>query len=149
MSSQLKLQIEAEVKDAMRARAKQRLGVLRLTMAELKRVEIDERIELDDDRVLVILDKMSKQRRDSLTQYEAAGRDDLAAQESFELTLLKEFMPEQLSSDELKSLVDDAMKEVGASTIRDMGKVMGILKPKVQGRADMGEVGGLVKAALA
>ncbi len=148
MSSEIKIRIEAAVKDAMRARDKQRLGVLRLTMSEFKKIEVDERIELDDQRVLTILDKMSKQRRDSLTQYEAAGRDDLADQESYELALLKEFMPEPLSSDELASLVKSAIEESGAASIKDMGKVMGLIKPKVQGRADMGEVGSLVKKQL-
>lgn len=148
MSSDIKLQIDAEVKSAMRARDKQRLGVLRLTMSELKKVEVDERIELDDQRVLAILDKMTKQRKDSLSQYTSAGRDDLAAQESFELEVLKEFMPEQLSAPELKTLVDAAIAEAGATSVRDMGKVMGILKAQVQGRADMGEVGSLVKADL-
>ncbi len=148
MSSEIKTRIEAAVKDAMRAREKQRLGVLRLTMSEFKKIEVDERIELDDARVLTILDKMSKQRRDSLSQYEAAGREDLAAQESYELDLLKEFLPEQLSSDELESLVKNAIEELGAASIKDMGKVMGLLRPKVQGRADMGEVGSLVKKQL-
>jgi uncharacterized protein YqeY len=148
MSSDIKLQIDTEVKNAMRARDKQRLGVLRLTMSELKKIEVDERIELDDQRVLAILDKMSKQRKDSLSQYTSAGRDDLAAQESFELEVLKEFMPEQLSAAELKALVDAAITETGATSLRDMGKVMGILKPQVQGRADMGDVGSLVKADL-
>jgi len=148
MSSDTKLQIEAEVKDAMRARDKQRLGVLRLIMSEFKRVEVDERIELEDPRVLVILDKMSKQRKDSLTQFEAAGRDDLVAQESFELDILKEFMPQQLSLEEVKSIVEAVILELGATSIQDMGKVMGMLKPKVQGRADMAEIGSLVKASL-
>ncbi len=148
MSSSIKLQIDTEVKNAMRARDKQRLGVLRLTMSEFKKVEVDERIELDDLRVLSILDKMSKQRRDSLSQFASAGRDDLVAQESFELDVLKEFMPEPLSATELKSIVDAAIAEVGATSIREMGKVMEILKPRVQGRADMGEVGSLVKADL-
>lgn len=148
MSSDTKLQIEAEVKNAMRARDKQRLGVLRLIMSEFKRVEVDERIELEDSRVLVILDKMSKQRKDSLAQFEAAGRDDLVAQESFELDVLREFMPQQLSLEEVKSIVEAAISEVGATSIQDMGKVMGMLKPRVQGRADMAEIGSLVKASL-
>ena len=148
MSSDTKLQIEAEVKDAMRARDKQRLGVLRLIMSEFKRVEVDERIELEDPRVLVILDKMSKQRKDSLTQFEAAGRADLVAQESFELDILKEFMPQQLSLEEVKSIVEAVISELGVTSIRDMGKVMGMLKLKVQGRADMAEIGSLVKASL-
>ena len=148
MSSDIKLQIEAEVKNAMRARDKKRLGVLRLIMSEFKRVEVDERIELEDARVLAILDKMSKQRKDSLAQFEAAARDDLVAQESFELDILKEFMPRQLSAEEVKSIVEAVISEVGATSIRDMGKVMGMLKLKVQGRADMGEIGSLVKVSL-
>ncbi len=148
MSSDTKLQIEAEVKNAMRARDKQRLGVLRLIMSEFKRVEVDERIELEDSRVLVILDKMLKQRKDSLSQFEAAGRDDLVAQESFELDILREFMPQQLSTEEVKSIVEAVISELGATSIKDMGKVMGILKPRVQGRADMAEIGSLVKASL-
>ena len=117
-------------------------------MAEFKRIEVDERIELDDARVLGIFDKMSKQRKDSLGQFQSAGRDDLADQESFELEILKEFMPEQLSSTELSSIVEATIRESGASSIKDMGKVMGIVKPLVQGRADMGEIGKLVKANL-
>lgn len=148
MSSELKLRIDSEVKDAMRARDKQRLGVLRLIMSELKRVEVDERIELDEPRILAILDKMSKQRKDSLGQYQAAGRKDLVDQEAFELDVLKEFMPEPISSAELAELVKAAVTESGATSIREMGKVMGLLKGKVQGRADMGEVGALVKAQL-
>jgi len=148
MSSDTKLQIEAEVKNAMRARDKQRLGVLRLIMSEFKRVEVDERIELEDSRVLVILDKMLKQRKDSLSQFEAAGRDDLVAQESFELDILREFMPQQLSTEEVKSIVEAVISELGATSIKDMGKIMGILKPRVQGRADMAEIGSLVKASL-
>jgi uncharacterized protein len=148
MSSEIKRQVESEVKDAMRAREKQRLGALRLIMAEFKRIEVDERIELDDQRVLVVFDKMSKQRKDSLSQYQDAGRDDLADQESFELDILKEFMPPQLSDDEVRQIVEAAISEVGATSIKDMGKVMGKIKPKVQGQADMGVVGALVKAQL-
>ncbi len=148
MSSDIKLQIEAEVKTAMRARDKQRLGVLRLVMSEFKKIEVDERIELDDSRVLTILDKMTKQRKDSLTQFEAAGRDDLVDQESFELDLLREFMPQPLSPQEVSSIVEDTIAEAGATSIKDMGKVMGPLKARVQGRADMGEIGALVKAKL-
>ncbi len=148
MSSDIKLQIEAEVKAAMRARYKQRLGVLRLVMSEFKKIEVDERIELDDSRVLTILDKMTKQRKDSLTQFEAAGRDDLVDQESFELDLLREFMPQPLSPQEVSSIVEDTIAEAGATSIKDMGKVMGTLKARVQGRADMGEIGALVKAKL-
>lgn len=132
----------------MRARDKQRLGALRLIAAEFKRVEVDERIELDDTRVLSIFDKMTKQRKDSLSQFQAAGRDDLADQEAFELDLLREFMPEALDEAAVDALIVDAVAETGATTIRDMGNVMGVLRPKVQGRADMGQVSALVKARL-
>ncbi len=148
MTSPIKLQIEAEVKDAMRARAKERLGALRLIMSEAKRVEVDERIELDDERMLVILDKMVKQRPDSLAQYKSAGRDDLAAQEQMELDILQEFMPEQLSEEAIVALVDEIVAATGASGMQDMGKVMGLIKARVQGQADMGQVGQLVKARL-
>jgi len=132
----------------MRARDKQRLGTLRLISAEFKRVEVDERIELDDTRVLSILDKMTKQRRDSLAQYASAGRTDLAEQEQFELDIIAEFMPEQMTETEIATLVEEAVASVGAESIRDMGKVMGALKGRVQGRADMSVVGALVKAKL-
>ncbi len=132
----------------MRARDKQRLGTLRLISAEFKKVEVDERIELDDPRVLAILDKMTKQRRDSLSQYQSAGRTDLAEQEQFELNVISEFMPEQMTEAEIAVLVDEAVASVGAESIRDMGKVMGALKSQVQGRADMSVVGELVKAKL-
>lgn len=133
----------------MRARDKQRLGTLRLISAEFKKVEVDERIELDDPRVLTILDKMTKQRRDSLSQYESAGRTDLAEQEQFELDVISQFMPEQMTEAEIAALVYEAVASVGAESIRDMGKVMGALKSQVQGRADMSVVGELVKAKLA
>ena len=132
----------------MRARDKQRLGTLRLISAEFKKVEVDERIELDDPRVLAILDKMTKQRRDSLSQYQSAGRTDLAEQEQFELNVISEFMPEQITEAEIAALVDEAVASVGAESIRDMGKVMGALKSQIQGRADMSVVGELVKAKL-
>lgn len=146
--SKIKERVDGAVKDAMRARDKQRVGALRMISAEFKRVEVDERIELDDQRCLAILDKMTKQRRDSLAQYESAGRQDLVDQEQFELDLIAEFMPEALSDDELDSLVAASIDEAGATSMKDMGQVMGILKPQVQGRADMGEVSKLVKQAL-
>jgi uncharacterized protein YqeY len=124
VSSKIQTQIAEEVKTAMRARDKQRLGTLRLISAEFKKVEVDERIELDDPRVLAILDKMTKQRRDSLSQYESAGRTDLAEQEQFELDVISEFMPEQMTEAEIAVLVDEAVASVGAESIRDMGKVM-------------------------
>ena len=140
--------VTAEVKVAMKARDKPRLGALRLIMADFKRIEVDERIELDDERVLVILDKMTKQRKDSLTQFENAGREDLANQEALEIAVIAEFLPGQLSDDEVSSLVKAAIAETGAASMQDMGRVMAIVKPQVQGKADMGAVSGLVKAQL-
>ena len=148
MSEPIYQRVSAEVKVAMKARAKARLGALRLVMAEFKRVEVDERIELDDERVLVILDKMTKQRKDSLKQFTDAGREDLANQEAMEIAVIGEFLPEQLSDEEVSDLVKAAVKETGASSMQDMGKVMAIVKPRVQGRADMGVVSSLVKTQL-
>jgi uncharacterized protein YqeY len=147
-TSELKPRIESSVKDAMRAREKQRLGVLRLVMSELKRVEIDERIELDDERIISILVKMSKQRKDSLTQYIDAGRQDLADQEQYELDLLQEFLPVALDEAAIAALIDAAIAQTGASSMKDMGKVMGVLKPQVQGRADVGALSATIKAKL-
>ena len=146
--SEIKQRIDAAVKDAMRARDKQRLGVLRLTMAEFKRIEVDERIELDDERVLAVLDKMTKQRIDSLTQFEKAGRDDLASQEAFEIALIKEFLPEPLSEAEITQLIDAAIETAEASSMQAMGQVMALLRPQMQGRADIGKVSALVKGRL-
>ena len=140
--------VTAEVKVAMKARDKPRLGALRLIMADFKKIEVDERIELDDKRVLVILDKMTKQRKDSLKQFEDAGREDLANQEALEIAVIAEFLPEQLSDDEVSGLVKAAIAETGAGSMQDMGKVMAIVKPQIQGKADMGVVSGLVKAEL-
>jgi len=140
--------VTAEVKVAMKARDKARLGALRLIMADFKRIEVDERIELDDERVLVILDKMTKQRKDSLKQFEDAGREDLANQEALEIAVIAEFLPDQLSDDEVSGLVKAAIAETGAASMQDMGKVMAIVKPLIQGKADMGAVSGLVKAQL-
>jgi uncharacterized protein YqeY len=148
MTSPIQDKIQEAVKDAMRARDKQRVGALRLVTAEFKKVEVDERIELDDTRVLQVLDKMVKQRKDSLEQYEKAGREDLVAQEAFELDLIKEFMPEGLDEVVITALVQEAIAETGASSMKDMGSVMGVLRPRVQGRADMGQVSALVKAQL-
>ena len=146
--SNIKTRLTDAMKDAMRAQDKQRLGAVRLALSELKRVEVDERIELDDARVLTILDKMLKQRRDSLSQYQAANRQDLADQEAFEIKVLQEFMPSQLSEDELTALITAAIAETDAKTVQDMGKVMGKVKPQAQGRADMGVVGQMIKARL-
>ena len=144
----LKIRITAEMKAAMRAKDKPRLGTIRLIQAEIKRIEVDERIDLDDTRVLAILDKMSKQRRDSLSQFKDAGRDDLAEQEQLELDVIAEFLPAALSDEELQALIDQAVADSGAQAMSDMGKVMGILKPLVQGRADMGAVSKQIKARL-
>ena len=141
-------QVKAAVKSAMRAKQKERLSALRLITAEFKRVEVDERIDVDDARALSILDKMTKQRRDSIAQYQEAGRDELAAREQFEIDVLSEFLPEALSDDELSQLVADAIAQSGATSMQAMGSVMGILKPQVQGRADMAQVSRLVKAQL-
>ena len=148
MPEPIYLRVTAEVKLAMKARDKPRLGALRLIMADFKRIEVDERIELDDERVLVILDKMTKQRKDSFTQFEDAGREDLANQEALEIAVIAEFLPDQLSDDEVSGLVKAAIAETGAASMQDMGRVMAIVKPQVQGKADMGAVSGLVKAQL-
>lgn len=140
--------VKEAVKAAMRAKEKERLQALRSITAEFKRVEVDERIEIDEARALAILDKMTKQRRDSLAQYQAAGRDELAAVEQFEIDVINEFLPEALSEAELAKLVADAVAQSGAASMQDMGKVMGILKPQVQGRADMALISKLVKAQL-
>lgn len=146
--SELKQQITEAMKDAMRAREKARLGTIRLILAELKRIEVDERIELDDARVLAVLDKMNKQRRDSIEQFDAAGRDDLAAIEREEMEVIATFLPAALSEDDINALIQDAIATTGATSMQDMGKVMGLLKPKVQGRADMGAVSQKIKAQL-
>lgn len=141
-------QVKAEVKNAMRAKEKERLAALRLITADFKKVEVDERIEVTDERALAILDKMVKQRRDSITQYQDAGRDELAAKEQFEIDVISAFLPTALTEEELVQLVDEAAAEVGATSMQQMGQLMGVLKPKVQGRADMGVVSKLVKAKL-
>ena len=140
--------VSDQVKIAMKARDKERLAALRLMMSEFKRVEVDERIELDDARVLAILDKMTKQRKDSQAQFKEAGRTDLEEKEAFELAIIGEFMPEQLGEEEIADLVATVISQIGASGMQDMGKVMGILKPKVQGKADMSQVSALVKSGL-
>lgn len=148
MATLLKDQLTDAMKSAMKARDKERLGVIRLMLAECKRVEVDERIDLSDDRVLAILDKMVKQRRDSAKQYEEAGRDELAAQENFEISVIREFLPAALSEAELLAIIDSAIKDAGAASLQDMGKVMALVKPQIQGRADMGAASQLVKQKL-
>ncbi len=144
----LKQQLSEAMKNAMRAKEKARLSAIRLMLSEVKRIEEDERIEVDDDRMLLILDKMCKQRRDSISQYEGAGRDDLAAQERFEMDIIQTFMPAPLSDAELDALIGDAISRSGASAMKDMGQVMALLKPQLQGRADMAQVSQKIKARL-
>jgi len=144
----LKTRINEDVKNAMRAKDKARLGTLRLITAAIKQKEVDERIEPNDDQVVAILEKMLKQRKDSIEQFEKAGRDELAAQEKFEIEIIQVYMPEQLSDDETEQLIKDAIASSGAESMKDMGKVMGILKPQLAGRADMGAVSGKIKALL-
>ena len=146
--SYLKQQITEAMKDAMRARDKARLGTIRLALAEIKRVEVDERIDPDNARVTSILDKMVKQRRESIKQFESAGRDELVAQEKSEIDVLQEFLPQALNEEELDAIISAALSDTGAQGMQDMGKVMGIIKPKVVGRADMSMVSDKIKAAL-
>ncbi|MEH6637366.1 MAG: GatB/YqeY domain-containing protein [Halioglobus sp.] len=140
--------IKAAMKAAMKARDKQRLSTIRLIMAEFKRIEVDERIEVDDARALAVLDKMVKQRRDSVEQYTNAGRDELAAVETAEIAVIQEYLPTPLTDDELLALVDAAIAGSDASGMQAMGAVMGVLKPQLQGRADIGAVSQLVKSRL-
>jgi len=140
--------VKAEMKTAMKARDKERLATIRLIQSEFKRIEVDERIELDDTRALAVLDKMVKQRRDSAAQYQEAGRDELAAKELAEILVIQAFLPEQLSAEEIMVLIDDALSGIDASGMAAMGPLMAALKPQLQGRADMGEVSKLVKAKL-
>ena len=144
----LKQQINDQVKQAMKAGEKQRLKVLRMLTAAIKQKEVDERTELDDAQVLAIIDKQVKQRRESIEQYSAGGRAELAETEQAEIDVLSEFLPEQLGEDELEAMIDQAIADTGAASMADMGKVMGQLKPKVQGRADMKEVSAAVRAKL-
>ncbi len=136
------------MKSSLKAGDKRRLGTVRLMLAAIKQREVDERVELDDPQVLAVLDKMVKQRRESIAQYEKAGRDELAEQEAFEVGVIQEYLPDALSETEIAALIEEAIAGTGAQSIRDMGKVMGQLKPKMQGRADMGAVSSLVKQKL-
>jgi uncharacterized protein YqeY len=148
MSSALQTRIQDAMKTAMKSGDKPRLAVIRLILSALKQVEVDERIELDDSRVIGILDKMVKQRRESITQFEAAKRDDLANQEKFEIDVIQTWLPQALSDEEIESIIKDAIAETGAGSIKEMGKVMGVVRPRIVGRADMGEVSGRIKAIL-
>ena len=147
--SALKTQILSDMKSSMKSGDKARLLVIRNMLSAIKQIEVDERIDLDDARVIVVLDKMSKQRRESIAQYTTAGRDDLIQIEAAELEIIQEFLPEAMSDTEIETAIDDAINTTGASSIKEMGKVMGILKPKLQGRADMGKVSQLIKSRLA
>ena len=144
----LKATLQDAMKDAMRAKDKARLGAIRMILAEVKRLEVDSRLEVDDAQVLAILDKMQKQRRDSLAQYEQAQRADLAAIEQAELEVIGEFLPKPLSPDEIQALITQVMAEQNAQSMADMGKVMAAIKPQVQGRADMAAVSQLIKTQL-
>jgi uncharacterized protein len=144
----LKQQLTDDMKTAMRGGEKERLGVIRLILAAVKQREVDERIELDDAQTLSVLEKMLKQRKDSVTQYAAAGREDLADVERAEMVVIEGYMPAKLSDAEIESLIDAAIAETGASSAKDMGKVVGVVKGKVAGRADMGQVSARIKAKL-
>lgn len=141
----LKERIQDDMKAAMRAKAKERLGAIRLILAAIKQREVDERIDLNDSQVLAVLEKMLKQRRESLTQYQSAGREDLAAQEQFEIDLIQTYLPTPLSDAEIETLIANAITATGAQSIRDMGKVMAIVRDQAQGRADMATVSARVK----
>jgi uncharacterized protein YqeY len=144
----LKQQITEDMKTAMRAKETARLGAIRLLLAAMKQREVDERIELTDADVVAIIEKMLKQRRDSISQYKAANRQDLVDVEEFEVSILQTYMPQQLSEAEIATAIAEAIASTGAAGPQDMGKVMGVVKPKLAGRADMGKVSGLIKAQL-
>jgi uncharacterized protein YqeY len=148
MPDSLKSQLQADMKSSMKSGDKSRLGVIRLMLSAIKQIEVDERIELDDNRVVAVLDKMAKQRRESISQFESAGRDDLTAIEQAELEIIGEYLPEALSESEINDLVEQSIAATGAASIKDMGKVMGMLKPQLQGRADMGKVSQQIKSRL-
>ena len=148
MSSALKTQIQDAMKAAMKAGDKVTLGVIRLMLAALKQVEVDERIELDDARIIEILDKMVKQRRESISQFDAAGRDDLSVIEKAEIKVIQTYLPQALSAEEVESIINEAIAETGAASMKEMGKVMAIVKPKIVGRGDMGQISGKIKALL-
>ncbi|MEO1878832.1 MAG: GatB/YqeY domain-containing protein [Methylococcales bacterium] len=145
----LKSRIKDDMKVAMRAKDKERLIVIRTILAAIKQIEVDERVELDNDRIVVVLDKMLKQRRESIKQFNEAGRTDLSDIEEAEVLVIQSFLPKALSEDEIKELVEQAITAAAAESVKDMGKVMGILKPQMLGRADMSVVGKLIKARLA
>ncbi|MDH5632550.1 MAG: GatB/YqeY domain-containing protein [Gammaproteobacteria bacterium] len=144
----LKSQITEDMKAAMRAKDQDRLGAIRMLQAAIQRREVDERTELDDDQVVAVIEKMIKQGRDAIRQYEDGGRPELAEKEQNEIAIWEKYLPEQLSEAEVAALIAEAIKESGADGVKDMGKVMGVLKPRLAGKADMGKVSGQVKTAL-
>ena len=148
MADDLKLRIQEDIKSAMRARDRARLGALRQVSAAIKQREVDERVTLDSPGIVAVLQKMLKQRRDSLAQFESAGRDDLASQEAFEIELIEAYMPAPLSQQEIRALIAGALAETGAGSMKDMGRVMAWLKPRVQGRADMKQLSASVREKL-
>jgi len=148
MALSLKERIQEDMKSALRNKDSVRLGVIRLIMAAIKQREVDERITLEDSQVIEVLDKMLKQRRESIIQYEKGQRQDLADKEAFEITVIQEYLPPALNETELEALINEAINKAGATSSKDMGKVIGILKPRIQGRADMGMVSGKIKEKL-
>jgi uncharacterized protein YqeY len=144
----LREQLNEDIKTAMKAREQDKLGALRLLLSEVRRKEVDERITLDDAGVIGVVEKMLKQRKDSISQFEKAARQDLVDKEKFEVGVLEAYLPQQLSQAEIEAIVAEAVAATGAKSPADMGKVMGVVKPKLAGRADMGRVSGLVKAKL-
>ena len=144
----IKEQISTDIKDVMRAKDKEKLSAMRLITAAIKQVEVDERIEIDEARMLVILDKLVKQRHESISQFKAAGRDDLVVQEQYELDIINQYLPEPLTDDEIATLIKQALADTGAVKMSDMGKIMAQLKPLMQGRADMAKVSATIKATL-
>ena len=147
-ASTLKLKLQSDMKSSMKAGDKARLSVIRLMLAAINQIEVDERIELDDSRITAVLDRMTKQRRESIEHFSRASRDDLIAIEEYELQIIREYLPEPLSEAEINTLVEQSIQTSGASSIKDMGRVMGLLKPQLQGRADMKKVSQLIKSRL-
>lgn len=148
MSDSLKQRIQADMKSAMKNREKDLLLMIRNILAAIKQIEVDERIELDETRTLAVIDKMVKQRRESIKQYSEAGRDELVAVEQAEIEILQGYLPEALGEAEINQIIKDAIAQSGATSMKEMGKVMGIVKPKVQGRADMGSISTAIKGLL-
>ncbi len=148
MPATLKPKLQSDMKSSLKGGDKARLSVIRLMLAAINQIEVDERIELDDSRITAVLDRMTKQRRESIEHFSRASRDDLIAIEEYELKIIREYLPEPLSETEINTLVDQLIQTSGASSIKDMGRVMGLLKPRLQGRADMKKVSQLIKSRL-